>query len=250
MKRVDFPLFADLIFYSTAACVLTLCIMRYYRLPFALCIPVSILLSLALALVLFLIMNGRHRRMRLSKREAQEREALMLHLALEREERVRARLVEALTADGKEAHCAGDAIQTEEGVLHARFTMQPLSADAIAQLIKEGEGFSLACNDLSPEAQKLAARFSVRCLKANEIYALFSRTEKMPSPLIRGNLSRRSARQKVRAFFCKLNARPYFISGILLLLMSLFTFFPVYYLVTGSILLLCAVTVRFFGFSA
>lgn len=39
----------------------------------------------------------------------------------------------------------------------------------------------------------------------------------------------------------------YLLAGAALLVFSLFTFFPVYYLVAGGILLSLAVAVRFFG---
>ena len=43
------------------------------------------------------------------------------------------------------------------------------------------------------------------------------------------------------------NAYPFFVSGAGLLLMSLYVFFPVYYLVAGSLLLFAAVLIRTFG---
>ena len=56
--------------------------------------------------------------------------------------------------------------------------------------------------------------------------------------------------QDVRAAFRKTNARPFLVSGVLLLLMSLFTFFPGYYLIAGAALVLVSLAVRLFGHSA
>ena len=250
MKKIDFPLIADVLFYSLSAFVLSLGIMRYYRAPYSLCLPLSVLFAGATGGIVFLMIFRNHRKKTLTKKEREMRDALMLHLALEKEERVRASLVTALVADGKNAHCEKNAIGTDEGLIFPRFTMQPLSADEVARLIREyGPSLTIACNALSPEAEKLLVPFGMKAIRADEIYALFSRTETTPSPLICGEIPRRTVRQKLRRSFSKTNARPFFVSGLLLLIMSLFTFFPTYYLISGSALLLCAVTVRIFGYS-
>ena len=53
----------------------------------------------------------------------------------------------------------------------------------------------------------------------------------------------------IRAAFAKRNAHPFFVSGFLLLIMSLFVIYPVYYLVTGSVLMIAAIVVRATGFA-
>ncbi|MGN1077468.1 MAG: hypothetical protein ACI4ST_03040, partial [Candidatus Gallimonas sp.] len=236
--------------YSLSALFLSLGIMRYYRAPYSLCLPLAVLFAVATGGIVFLLIFRNHRKKTLTKKEQEKRDALMLHLALEKEERVRASLVTALVAEGKNAHCEKGGIGTEDGLIVPRFTMQPLSADEAARLIREyGPSFTIACNALSPEAEKLLGSFGLKAVRGDEIYTLFSRTETTPSPLICGEIPRRTVRQKLRRTFSKTNARPFFVSGLLLLIMSLFTFFPTYYLISGSVLLLCAVTVRIFGYS-
>ena len=56
-----------------------------------------------------------------------------------------------------------------------------------------------------------------------------------------------SRRARLRAVFSKRNARPFFVSGLLLLVMSLFVIYPVYYLVVGSALMIAAIVVRAVG---
>lgn len=107
----------------------------------------------------------------------------------------------------------------------------------------------MVCNALTPEAEKLLLSFGRQAICADEIFALFERTQTTPSPLICGAIPRVTAKQKLRRSFSKKNARPFFVSGLLLLIMSLFTFFPIYYLVTGSILLVSAVCIRAFGYA-
>ncbi len=251
MKRFDFPLISDALFYSVASWFFLVGIMRYYRLPGAICFTIATLISLAIGTGVFLIAYTKRRRILTSKKEREEKNALMLHLALEKGERVRAALLAAYTADGKEVHLEGDALRVDDDALIPLFTMQPVSADAVAMLLREyGESpFTLLCNELTPEAETLLNTFGRKYEKGADVYALFQRTGATPEHLICGEIPRRTARMKLVRTFSKKNARPFFVSGLLLLIMSLFTFFPTYYLVTGSILLGCAVFVRAFGYA-
>lgn len=251
MKKFNLPLVLDVLFYSVASWFLTLGLLRYFRLPTGICISVSLILALAVGGGVFLLLDGRHRKQALGKHEQEEREALMLHFTLEKDERVRAALLAAYLADGKDAHCEGDALQVDGVAVIPLFTMQPVSADAVARLIREyaNAPFLLACNALTPEAESLLASFGKQSVSGTEIYTLLKRTDTLPSPMICGEIPRMTAKKRLRRAFSKKNARPFFVSGLMLLIMSLFTFFPVYYLVTGSILMISAVFIRAVGYA-
>ncbi len=250
MKKFDLPLILDVLFYSLAVGAVSFCILRYFRLPLPLSFFVSLLFLLSAAILVYIFTARRHRKMRLSKKQESEKRALMLHLALERPERVRALLLSALLADGKEAHLEKELRVDDTSAVFA-FTMQPLSADAVAKLLQEygREQFLLFCNSLSPESESLLFQFSIKTYRADEVYSLISRTDCMPKELICGNLPQKTAKTRLLAAIKKSNARPIFVSGLLLLLMSLFTVFPLYYLISGCLLVLSAVAVRLFGYS-
>ncbi len=252
MRKIDLPFVADLLFYTFSAGLFSLCILRYYRVPLPVAVTAAALLALATLALVFLFLYARRQKRAITKKAREARDALLLHLALEKGERVRAALIGALTADGREAHCEDDCIRCDGELAIPLYTMQPLSADAVAAILREygEEPFTLWCNDLTSEAEKLLFSFGKKAEKGDAAYALFERTGTTPDPLICGELPRRTARTKLRVAFSKHNARPYFISGVFLLAMSLFTFFPVYYLISGGILLTCAVCVRIFGYSA
>ena len=252
MKRLNFPLIADILFYTICSFVLAFCIMRYYRIPIWISFTIAGLIALAAGATSFLLLYTRRNKKLLSKKEREARDALLLHLALEKPERVRAALLSAYLSDEKDAHCEGEELCVEGVPVVPLFSMEPIPADEIAKLIRRfgRSPFMIACNSLTAEAEKLLTSFGIKAVREDEIYALFTRTETTPEPLICGEIPRKSIKQNLRRSFSKSNARPFFISGILLLLMSLFTFFPVYYIVSGSILLLCAISVRMLGFSS
>lgn len=198
-----------------------------------------------------MLLHTKHRKRQLSKKETEEKNALLLHLALERPERVRALLLTAFREDGKAAHCENDELNIDGMITVPSFSMQPVSADDVAKLIRlyGEEPFCIACNALSPESEALLSSFGKKAIRGDEIYALCKRTDTVPEKLICGEIPRRTAKVKFTRAFSKKNARPFFVSGLLLLCMSLFTLFPVYYLITGSVLLLSAVAVRAFGYA-
>ena len=252
MRKFDLPLFTDIVFYSISAWLVLVGLLRWLRAQSWVCFTAATLLSLALGIILFLILSSRHKRRSLNKKEQELQEKLMLHLALERDERVRATLLEALIADGKDAHCEKDALSVDGVPLIPIFTMQPVSADAVARLLKEygTENFCIACNTLSSEAEKLLSSFSRTALQGTEIFELLRRTDKIPDPLICGEIPRKTAKYKLHRAFSKRNAYPFFVSGAGLLIMSLYVFFPVYYLIAGSILLCASILIRAFGYAA
>lgn len=251
MKKIDLPLLFDSAFYAASFFFLSLAALRYFRVALAVALTAAALLSLACFAGAALFLSRKHRRRALTKAEREEREKLMLHLALEQPEKVRLALLTAIAKDGKEANCRGDALEAEGTLLLPFFTMQPVSADAVARLIREHgkEPFALLCNALTPEAEKLLSSFGKRAVCGDEVYALFSRTDTFPSPLILGELPRTGPKEAARRAFGKRNARPFFVCGSLLLLMSLFTLYPAYYLAVGGTLLLAAVLVRAFGYA-
>lgn len=250
MKQTRFSLVADAVFYSVCAFVLVLCILRYYEVSLPVSCTVAALVALAVAGICALLLYGGNRRRLLTRKEREAKDALMLHLALEKPERVRSALKQALEADGKEV-MEREGVLVAEGVALLPLTkIEPVTADEIAAQLRSfgEENFTVVCNSLTAEAEKLLRSFGKGAMCGDELYALFKRSG-MPEPLICGQLPKRTLKMKWRRSFSKSNARPFLVSGLLLSVMSLFTFFPVYYLVSGSLLLLTAVLVRVFGYS-
>lgn len=251
MRNIDFPLIFDMTFYAVGTWFLFVGVLRFARVPLAITVIAATLVALAVACAAFLLIHGRHKKRALTKEENKRMQALLLHLALDKEENVRLALLAAFNADGKSAHCAGGKLTVDGENVAVHFTMQPLSADDAAVLLKEygQDPFLLVCNELSPEAERLLASFARKTMKGREVFDLFERTGMTPDPLILGDVKRLEMKDRVRRALNKRNARPIFFSAIALLAMSLFTFFPIYYLVTGSVLLLASVLVRTFGYA-
>ena len=251
MKRFSLADIADVLFYTVSAAFVAFGILRYFRLNVWLCLLFALLFAAATCVGAGLLLSGSRQKKVKGKREKEDRDALLLHLALEKEERVRAALLSALIADGRSANLKGDVLEEDGVLLIPLFTMEPLSADTVAALLRTygEERFTLLCNGVSAEAEKLLLRFGKGVQKGDEVYSLFARTGTTPNPLICGHLPRRTLKTSLRRSFSKENARPFFVSGLVLLFMSLFTLFPLYYLIAGCVLVVTAVVVRAVGFA-
>ena len=251
MRKIDLPLAADTFFYTVCIWFLLAGIFRRMHLPAGVWISAALLLTLAFGALIALLLWNRHTKVRLKKEQTAAKEKLMLHLALEREERVRAALLEALIRDGRQAHCEKNALSLDGSPLIPVFTMEPVSADTIARLLREygTASFTIACNLLSPEAERLLFSFSDQVMNGEDVYLLMERTQTLPQTYICGELKRKSIRKKMRKVFSKRNAYPFFVSGACLLVMSLFVVFPLYYLITGALLMSAAILIRAFGYT-
>ena len=209
------------------------------------------MLGLAAGALCFFVSYLSHDRRTATKKERSERDALMLHLALETPERVRALLLESFLANGKEAYLKDDALFEDGKNVIPVFCMEPVSADTVANILRKyrEEPFCIACKDLTPEAEKLLLSFGKEAMRGDEVYRTVKTGECYPEKLICSDIPHKTIKTKLHAAFSKKNARPFFVSGLLLLIMSLFVIFPVYYLITGAALMITAVLVRAVGYA-
>lgn len=236
MKKIDLPLWSDTLFFFICIWLTTLCLFRYYRLPLWVALILCTLCAIALTALFFFILYRKRRKKLLSGRDREEKEKLMLHLALSSEKSNRALLSPIL--------------ETEETDF-LFFTMQPLSADEIAGAIKktEGKAFTVYCNELSPQAKELCERFMITTTDGTKIYTQLKEANALPEKYICGEKQKKTVGRTLRICFQKKNSRSFFVSGAALLLLSLFSFFPVYYIVGGSMLLIAALCIRIFGYA-
>lgn len=232
MKKLDLPLYSDTLFTSFITGFLCLCVLRYYRIPLWGAVLLALCLAVLVGTGVFLFLSRRKQNKRLLQRDAEGKDKLMLHLALSSEESVKKLFLGLLT----------------EEPTYLLFSMQPLSADEVAQKLKITEGhFSLWCNALTPEAKTLCNDFSVTVKEGTEVYFLLKEQDRLPEKYICGERKKLPFRDKIRRFVERKNARSFLISGSILLFFSLFSFFPIYYLVSGSLLLISALFIRIFG---
>lgn len=241
MKQL--PVAADAVFYAACTFLPILCILRYFGAPVWLSILAAGALAICVGLAVFLLETRTRGKRLLSARQARERDTLLLHLTLAPARETEELLRRAHKKEQRSAQTSGQP-PANDAPVEFLFTLEPLSADHLASIIRtRGEQFTLFCSELSPAAEKLTKTFPITVIRGDEVYRLLSETGELPERFL-GTTPRPSRREHLRTLFTRNSAKPFFVSGALLLLMSLFTIFPVYYLAAGSLLLLLSVGLR------
>lgn len=240
-----FPVIADTVFYAACAFLLGFCALRFWGVSSPLAALDCALLALAVGTGVFFLERRSRRKKYLSAKQRAECDALLLHLSLSPPEQKAELLASALSKEGRKTEYEGGSLCVDGKAAELLFCMEPASADELARAIgRHGGDFILYCNRLSDSAENLLKRFPVEAVRGEEVYGLLKRTDTIPAQLLGSVGAKKSHKEKLRAVFKKSSARPFFLSGTMLLIMSLFTLFPVYYLITGSVLLLLSVALR------
>ena len=286
MKRFDLPLWSDTLFVFSTAFLLFFCIFRFYLNGLWAAALCAFAAGGAAGVLFFFFLRARRRKKHASEGEKAEIGKLAFHLAMDSPEHNAELIAKCLTREHERAeetdgspqqsagetgaedsrqrkaaapapaaeapepfaHIRGGRIDTETGSTYLKFQFEAVTADELSPVIRaEGEQKTVLGAAFTDEAQKLAAAFGVTLKDATDVYTLVKDSGCMPESLITPPEEKRGLRAKLSFRVRRSAWRGYLFSGAFLLLFSLFTIFPVYYVVSGGILLAIAAAVRFLG---
>lgn len=243
MKKINITVIIDGAFALFSAFIISLCIMRYYRVPYLAATISSALIGAAVSVPVFYVLYNVREKKILRRADEKEKDKLMLHLALTKQQDV---------TDIMCSMC--DVIHNikyfyaikENEVLYPAFTIEPLGADKIAEIGKRfsGRQITIFCNSLSPAAQKLCDGLGIKTVKGDEVYLKLKEKNLLPEKYL-CEVKKKTFRDKLSSAAAKTNSRAFITGGLGLLIFSLFTIFPLYYLVSGIILFVFGVAIRF-----
>ena len=259
MKK--FAFLSDIFFAFGAAFLPALCFLRFCRFPLPAALFLSATAGIFAAAAVFLFLGRRRKRFLLAGKDEKEKEKLLFHLAFQSEEKV-LDTFSAFFASRDEEGNARNAPETVRALMRRGvpvaeaeteefcplFSFCPPDADRVAPFLEENAGKkkTLLCGDLTPDAEKLCARFGVHVLKGADVYRLLKKGNALPKDYLSPPPEKKGLKR--RAWFAKSNSRRFLFAGVLLLLTSFLTPFPFYYLLFGSALVLTAALVRIFGY--
>lgn len=139
-------------------------------------------------------------------------------------------------------------VRTQDGDNFLKFQFEKVTADELCPVIRTlGEHKTVYAAGFTDEACKLAESFGVTLKDANDVYSLVKESGCMPEHLIEPPKEKNGFKEKFAFRIRKSAWRGYAFSGAFLLLFSLITIFPVYYIISGGVLLLLSALIRFFG---
>lgn len=261
--------FSDVAFAFTLTFLPTLCYLRYRKLGLGISFVIAALLGIAVCLIVAALMQKRYTKRKLQATEQREAEMLRLHLALLSQKEQSEFFLERINslfssvdnvAEGgnKQENCDEERLVVRDGkwfietastVYYCFFSASAISANEALPLLSyptEKETV-LLCGDVSTDAEGFFARFSLRFLTMGELYLKLKQAELLPQTYKSAAAFEKKKKRRFQLWFQKRNARPFFTGGALVLITSLFTPFPYYYLVMGCAMLLTAALVRLLG---
>ncbi len=240
MKRLNLPLILDTLFAAICAFLLFFTAIRFYTRNPVLGLLFGIAAALLFGALCFVYISNKQNKSLLISHDEKQKKLLALHLTLSSDSYVKnlfSNCLENSKICGKRVICGGVSY-------FFNFKMQPLSEDDIAAVIKENvpESKAVYCVKVSPEALILAENFDIKILLIDDVYELLKSKNSLPEKYIYEGKKRDNVFKRIRARFSRKLCAPLFWSGLGLLALSYFTFFPIYYIVSGGIMLILSAT--------
>ncbi len=253
MKKLAY--FSDLAFAFTAAFLPCLCYLRYRQVPLLWSAIVSLLFGVGVSMLTWSYLKKKHAVTVWKADEKRQMEQLTLHLTLLSPKEKYEFLAENAPVligeelNEKEPSLPQPFFYTDSQVVDCRFTLSPLTADELSPLLSLGENRALVllCNQLDKTAERLSAALSMKVLTLPTIYLKLKENERLPERYKGEEAFQKKKKRRFSLWMQKSNAKPFLTGGALLLLSSLFSPFPYYYLVVGFAMVATSAAVRIFG---
>ncbi len=245
MRKINLPLILDTLFIALCAFLLFFTALRYYTGNAYVALGFAVCACLLFGCLSFLYISRRQNKKLLISRDEKQKKLLSLHLSLSSDDYICELFEKFLQTEGNKTEIKGEKIYTEDTVYFFDFKMQPLTEDDIAKTIKFKSELKKVfyCCKCSAEALLLAENFLIDVRSIETVYPLLKEKKLLPEKYAYGETKKVSTWKLIKSRFSRKICAPLFWSGAALLILSYFTFFPVYYIVSGGIMLiLSAVT--------
>ncbi len=246
MKKINLPLVMDTFFAGTCAFLLFFTAVRYYTKSVAAALVFGIAAMLLFGALGYLYISRKQNKKLIVTRDEKEKKLLSLHLSLSSDAYIKNLLRSML---GENARISGKKIIWDGTAHFFDFKMQPLSEDDVAQVIKYGYNGKkkIFCTAVSPQAAALAGNFSIETAAIDEVYENLKKKQLLPEKYVYEEPPKQKLHQRIKARFSRKLALPLFWSGAGLLALSYVAFFPLYYVISGSLVLALAAVSFVFG---
>ena len=247
--------FSDVAFAFTAAFLPSLCYLRYRQAPLFWSAIVSLLFGVGVSMLTWSYLKKKYATATLKASEKRQMERLSLHLALltpkEKTDFImeNANTLVGEEIEGRKLSSGKPFFYTDNQIVYCHFTLSALTADELTPLLSLGDNRApvLLCNELDKTAEKLCSALSVKVLTLPTIYRKLKENERLPERYKGDEAFQKKTKRRFSLWIQKSNAKPFLTGGALLLLSSLISPFPYYYLVVGFAMVATSAAVRIFG---
>lgn len=238
------PLIADAAFAALCSFLLFFTLVRYYYGAGA-GLAAGICAGLAAGTGAFCYIKAKQKKScDLAACEA-EAQKLAMHLALLQPEES----LELFTRGIDGAATRDGYAESEDGIYFTCFTPEAADMNDImpaARKITQKKKY-FACCHATPACKEFAENADIKILAIGEIYNMLKEKGALPQNYLYGGKKKTKFFSRIKARFNRRICLPAFWSGSALLFFSYFTYYPAYYIVAGSLLLLLCGVAAVFG---
>lgn len=243
MRKINLPLILDSAFAAVTAFLLFFTAIRYYTKNVFVALGFAVCAFLLFGCLSFLYISRKQDKKLLISRDEKQKKLLSLHLSLSSDEYLTELFSKCFKTEEENAEIKGGKIYSGDSIYFPVFKMQPISEDDVAVIVKfrSESNKIILCNRASAEAASLAENFLIEIKQIDYIYPLLKDKELLPEKYVYEGAKKISVWKKIKARFSRKICAPLFWSGMALLALSYFTFFPIYYIISGGIMLILSV---------
>ncbi|MDE7440264.1 MAG: hypothetical protein K2N23_07145 [Clostridia bacterium] len=245
MRRINLPLILDTLFAALCAFLLFFTSIRYYTRNAYIALTFAIAACLLFGALSYLYISKKQNKKLLISKDEKQKKLLSLHLSLSSDEYIKDLLKKSLASENEKPEFKNGKLTVGDNAYFYNFKMQPISEDDVAKVIKIKceEKKIIFCNRISADALILCENFLIEVREIDYVYDLLKEKELLPEKYVYEGQKKINILKRIKARFSRRICAPLFWSGLALLALSYFTFFPIYYIVSGGIMLiLSAVT--------
>ena len=250
MKKSAF--ISDLIFTFSLSFLFTLCVFRYFHLSLVGATLLGFVCGILAAGAVGALLQSKRKMLFLKKSDEAQKEKLLTHLSLLGDEQKTSFFHQAFSKSNASVRRSGRLrLFSDEAFYFLRFHFAPVTADEVASAArwKTAKKKFLLCSEIEESAAALCKKLDIELWTGEKIYVALKESDALPKTYFGEENAEKRSKRKLRLCFSKRNAKSFFVGGALLLLSSLFTPFPYYYLIFGTLLFLASALIRIFGYS-
>ena len=245
MKRINLALISDSVFVALCSFLLLFTLLRFYIKSALWALILALVIAPGFGALAFLFLLKKRDKKLLVYADAREKKTLALHLSLSGDSYLSDLFLRAL--DG--TYAVNNRLEDENCAYFLYFTLSPLSPDDVAQCIKCGTQKSkvILCCKAGEDSAELARDFNVSIKQIGEIYAALKDKNLLPEKYICGEIKKVGIWEKIKKRFNRKLCPSLFFCGFTLLFFSFFTFYRIYYIVFGGLLITLSAVCLLFG---
>lgn len=244
MKRISlFAVIADSILAALCAFALFFTAVRFYTKSPAIGLTLGIAAFVIFGALAFLRLSSKRGKAAAFGKNQRRRQALRAYLCT-----LATKEAKELLSGAVGGNICGQGVESDGKIYVARFEPSALTPNEMYEALAFDSSLKkvVACNEATDEAIAFAKRAGADIMTADEIFDKLEATGTLPESHLKDD-AKPAFKDRLKGAIRRANAGRLFWCGLWLTAFSYFTFFPVYYIVAGGLMLIFAAVCLVFG---